>query len=486
MIAALVYPHQLFPDSSWLRDAECIYVIEDPLYFKQFSFHRQKLMLHRASMRCFADGLRKEQRNVHYVEACELETSGDIADRLKRDGVAQARWFDPEDFDLERLVRESCRQLGVELTTLPDPHFLTPVESMEAFVTNRKKLFFTQFYIEQRKRLGILIDEGGKPAGGKWSFDTENRRKLPRAEVPPDIDWPDEDPYASEARRYVETRFPEALGEARPLIYPASSSAAASHLDRFIEQRLRWFGDYEDAISREHPFIYHSVLTPMLNIGLISPMEIVQSALGRSEDVPMNALEGFVRQVIGWREYMRLVYRAFGVTQRTRNYWSHTRTIPSSFYVGTTGIEPVDHTIREVLRNGYCHHIERLMVLGNFMLLCEIHPDAIYRWFMEMFVDAYDWVMVPNVYGMSQHADGGMITTKPYISGSSYILKMSDYPKGPWCDVWDALYWRFIERHRDFFESNPRMKVMTGQLDRMGERLGTHRRRADAYLESLA
>jgi deoxyribodipyrimidine photolyase-related protein len=181
-----------------------------------------------------------------------------------------------------------------------------------------------------------------------------------------------------------------------------------------------------------------------------------------------------------------LVYRTLGVAQRTRNYWSHSRGIPASFYDGTTGIEPVDHTIRAVLRNGYCHHIERLMILGNFMLLCEFHPDAIYQWFMEMFVDAYDWVMVPNVYGMSQHADGGMITTKPYISGSSYVLKMSDFKKGPWCELWDSLYWRFIDKHRSYFESNPRMKVMTGQLDRMGEKLTAHRRRAQTYLESLA
>jgi len=486
MIAALVYPHQLFPDLSWLRGVDRVYLVEDPLFFTQYPFHRQKLMLHRASMRWYADRLRKKKWDVHYIEAKELKTSSDVARKLKGDGIDRARVVDPEDFYLAQRVRNACSRQGIEWNAIPDPHFLTPNDSIDAFVKNKKKLFFTQFYIEQRKRLKVLIDKGEKPIGGKWSFDTENRRRLPADEVPPDIQWPKEDVYSKEARQYVDKRFPNALGESKPLLYPANTEAAQKHLQRFIDERLACFGDYEDAISREHRFVYHSVLTPMLNIGLISPEEIVRAALEHAEDIPLNALEGFVRQIIGWREYIRLVYRTLGVAQRTRNYWSHSRSIPASFYDGTTGIDPIDHTIRAVLRHGYCHHIERLMILGNFMLLCEFDPDAIYQWFMEMFVDAYDWVMVPNVYGMSQHADGGMITTKPYISGSSYVLKMSDFKKGPWCELWDALYWRFIERHRAFFDANPRMKVMTGQLDRMGEKLTSHRRRAESYLESLA
>lgn len=486
MIAAIVYPHQLFPDIAWMQGVDRVYLVEDPLFFKQYPFHRQKLMLHRASMRWYADRLRQQEREVRYVEAAELETSGDIAQRMHRDGIERVRAIDAEDFHLERRTRNACNRIGIEWKSLPDPHFLTPTESIESFVANKKKLFFTQFYIDQRKRLEVLIDEAEKPIGGKWSFDTDNRRRLPAGETPPEITWPREDSYASEARRYVDTHFRDALGEPGPLLYPANATAAREHLHQFIDQRLPWFGDYEDAISRQHRFVYHSVLTPMLNVGLISPNEIVQAALERAEEVPLNALEGFLRQIIGWREYIRLVYRTLGVSQRNGNYWSHTRTIPTSFYEASTGIEPIDHTIRGVLRCGYCHHIERLMILGNFMLLCEFHPNAIYRWFMEMFVDAYDWVMVPNVYGMSQYADGGMITTKPYISGSSYVLKMSDFKKGPWCELWDALYWRFIDQHRSFFESNPRMKVMTGQLDRMGEKRTAHLRRAEAYLGSLA
>ena len=318
-------------------------------------------------------------------------------------------------------------------------------------------------------------------------FDTENRKRLPAGHEPPECQLAAQDVYSKEASKYIDKHFSDAYGDPEALWYPTSEQGCRKHLRSFFAERFDLFGDYEDSISREHVFLYHSVITPMLNVGLISPQDVVDAALkaGQGGSVPMNSLEGFLRQVIGWREYMRLVYRKLGTKQRTRNYWEHGRELPRSFYDGTTGIVPVDLTIRRVLKYGYCHHIERLMILGNFMLLCEFHPDAIYRWFMELFVDAYDWVMVPNVYGMSQHADGGLITTKPYISGSSYVLKMSDYKKGDWTGVWDGLYWRFVSKQREFFSRNPRMKVMVSQVDRMGEKLKVHHRTAENFLSSL-
>ena len=240
-----------------------------------------------------------------------------------------------------------------------------------------------------------------------------------------------------------------------------------------------------DAGSRT---LYHSVLTPMLNIGLLTPQQVLDAALEHAAggEVPLNSLEGFVRQVIGWREFVRGVYVSRGRGQRTRNFWRHERPLPRRFWTAATGIEPVDLVIRRVVDHAYAHHIERLMVMTNFMLLCEFDPDDVYRWFMELFIDAYDWVMVPNVYAMGLHADGGTITTKPYLSGSSYILKMSDCAPGPWCAVWDGLFWRFIARHRDFFESNPRLSVMTRQLDRMdGGRLRAHIDTAERFLQTL-
>jgi deoxyribodipyrimidine photolyase-related protein len=209
----------------------------------------------------------------------------------------------------------------------------------------------------------------------------------------------------------------------------------------------------------------------MLNIGLITPKQIIEKTIQYSEtnNIPLNSLEGFIRQIIGWREFIRGVYEYKGAQERNINFWNYKKKIPASFYDGTTGIEPIDTTIKKILDTGYCHHIERLMILGNFMLLCEFHPNEVYKWFMELFIDAYDWVMVPNVYGMSQFADGGLMASKPYISGSSYVLKMSNYKKGNWCTVWDALFWNFMNKHRSRMKSNPRLAMLISTYDKMSE-----------------
>jgi len=256
-------------------------------------------------------------------------------------------------------------------------------------------------------------------------------------------------------------------------------------LTEFLELRLQRFGAYEDAISTHHGFLFHSVLTPLLNTGLLTPREVIDKTMAHAgrHEIPLNSLEGFVRQVIGWREYVRGTYEFHGRAQRIENHWGHDRQLPRSFWTADTGIPPIDTVIGRILNTGYAHHIERLMIFANFMLLCEFSPDDVYRWFMEMFIDSYDWVMVPNVYGMGLHADGGMMMTKPYISASSYILRMSDFKRGPWCAIWDGLFWRFIAKHRDFFGANPRSSVMVRNLDRMGDaKLREHVAAADEFL----
>jgi deoxyribodipyrimidine photolyase-related protein len=234
--------------------------------------------------------------------------------------------------------------------------------------------------------------------------------------------------------------------------------------------------------------LWHSAISPLMNIGLLTPKQVLDEAIvyAESEDVPMNSLEGFVRQIIGWREFIRASYECDGGKMRNKNFFTHKNQLPNSYWDGTTDIEPVDHVIRTALTYGYTHHIDRLMVMGNFMLLSQLHPDEVYRWFMGMYLDAYDWVMVSNVYGMSQFADGGSFATKPYISGSNYIKKMSDYKKGDWEDIWTALYWNFIADHRPVFEKNHRLSMMPKMLDRMSdEKREAHGERAKSYLESL-
>jgi len=484
-LAALVYPHQLWKNNAAVAAAQSVVLVEDPLFFTQYQFHAQKILLHRASMTEYAETCRALGKKVQRIESKSISDSSEIGSILKSMKIKRVIAIEPTDCWLKQRLSAGCRDAQIEVEWSPDHSFLTPVEVIQQWTENKKHYRFTDFYMQQRKRLNLLLDANGKPLGGKWTFDTENRKKLPKGITVPQLRTPIERPSVAEAKRYVAKEFPNALGTMDAFFYPVTQAEAAKWLDSFIDERLASFGDFEDAISRQEAFLFHSLLTPMLNIGLLTPEQIIERVVSKSDEVSLNSLEGFLRQVIGWREFIRLVYIHAGSRQRTTNAWKLTRSLPASFYNGSTGIVPFDQSVLRTLKYAYCHHIERLMVLGNFMLLCDIEPDSVYQWFMELFIDAYDWVMVPNVYGMSQHADGGLMTTKPYISGSSYILKMSDYARGDWCEVWDALYWRFIDREREFFSSNPRMRVMVGQLDRMGQKLDHHRRVAESFLGKL-
>ncbi len=483
--AALIFPHQLFDDHPALKDAQQAILVEEPLLFSQYRFHRKKLILHRASMSRYAQRLRDRGWRVRLVESTQLPDTAALAGWLRQQRIKHVRYVDPCDDWLSQRLAEGLQRHGISADVLDDPYFLTPRSVINSFVHDHPRLFFTEFYIAQRRRLNILLDTGKRPLGGRWSFDPENRKRLPRHVSIPDPPRTVEPKVVPNARRSVRRDFPDALGDDAEFEYPIDRVTADAWLRDFMEHRLGGFGDYEDAISCKHDLLFHSRLTPMLNIGLLSPRQVLDAALSYQGRVPLNSLEGFVRQVMGWREYIRMVYLTRGRRQRCRNFWRLTQPMPAAFYDATTGIDPVDHVIRRVLRTGYCHHIERLMVLGNFMLLCDIHPDAVYRWFMELFIDAYDWVMVPNVYGMSQFADGGEITTKPYISGSSYILRMSDFHRGPWCHIWDALYWRFIDRHAEFLIQNPRMAVIVRQRDCLRGRLPKLLEVAEQFLKRL-
>ncbi len=484
MRATLIYPHQLFDPLPFREEADRVILVEEPLFFRQYHFHAKKLILHRASMKQYAKRLKQSGVKVEYIDCGQLEDTEDIARHLVAKKIDQVTLLDPCDDWLERRLDRAFAKCGIEKRVVLTPGFLTSLDDWKKWADQRKRLYFTDFYIHQRIRLGIMVDESSKPVGGKWSFDPENRKKLPAGLEVPEVPRFVADSHVKEAIKYVLDRFPNAIGDVSEFEYATTHEQAKQLLDDFLDQRFANFGDYEDAIDTHEGILFHSVLTPALNIGLLTPEQVIHAAL-KIEHVPLNSMEGFIRQVLGWREFVRGVYVEQGRSQRTANFWQHSRKIPASFYTGETGVLPVDTVIRRVLKTGYCHHIERLMVIGNFMLLCEFDPDQVYQWFMELFIDAYDWVMVPNVYGMSMYADGGKMTTKPYISGSNYLRKMSNFPKGEWCEVWDGLYWRFIAKHRDFFGSNPRMSVMTSQLNRMGSKLDGHIRIADTFLEKL-
>lgn len=485
--AVLIYPHQLFRKHPALRKDRMVIFAEDPLFFRQYPFHKKKLVFHRASMTAFAHSLEQKGFSVEFVSSASLEKTKNIFDTCGSKKIDVLHVGEPEDDWLKRRLIREAKAKGTKLFFHSTPGFISPLEWSSEALGEKDQYFFTSFYIAQRKRLNILLEEG-KPLGGKWTYDQENRKKLPQSVSVPEPSRPRSSVHLREALEYVENSFPGNPGTTEDFIFPVTHLSAERWLDDFLVSRLGHFGDFEDALTTRSEFVFHSVLSPLLNVGLLTPKDVVDRAIDFSQDRPvaLNSLEGFIRQIIGWREFIRVIYHLKSVRQRKANNWKHSRKIPSSFWSASTGIEPVDQVIRKVEKHAYAHHIERLMVLGNFMLLCEFDPDEIYRWFMALFIDAYDWVMVPNVYGMSQYADGGLMTTKPYISSSNYIKKMSDYPPGPWCETWDGLYWRFLAKHEASLKSNPRMKLILSQLQKMNsETLKRHKAISRRFLSKL-
>jgi deoxyribodipyrimidine photolyase-related protein len=487
----LVFPHQLFEESPLMDNGLSFYIIEEWLFFKQYSFHKQKIAYHRASMKFYESFLQDSDKEVHYVSSGKASSDiRELLSQLARNGIQTIHCIDPIDDWLSKRITKTCSNLGITVKEHPSPTFLNTKEDLgNFFKMGRKKYHQTKFYKEQRELRRLLLDESGKPQGGKWTYDTENRKKYPAKKTPPPIHYPTADSFYHEAISYVEANFKENLGELSDTpLYPANFKDAKAWLQQFLDYRFMEFGAFEDAIVENEGILNHSVLTPMLNSGLLTPDLVIKEsiAFAEKEGIPINSLEGFVRQIIGWREFIRGIYAFHGVEERTKNFWGFNRKIPSSFYDGSTGIPPIDVTIKKVLKTGYCHHIERLMVLGNFMMLCELHPDEVYQWFMELFIDAYDWVMVPNIYGMSQFSDGGLFATKPYISGSNYLMKMSNYKKGEWQNTWDGLFWRFMDVHRDFFLKNPRLGMLVRTFDKMApEKKEAHFKNAEAFFAKL-
>ncbi len=467
----MVFPHQLFEDFELLNNADEVFLVEEYLYFNQYKFHKQKLVFHRASMKYYESYLNENKIKVTYIEASGAKNDiRDLLSHLNAQGISKINYYDVCDYLLEKRINSTCLNLNIKINKFESQLFINNSNDLESYFGNKSKYFQTDFYIQQRKKLKILLDINNKPIGGKWSYDADNRLKYPKDKSVPEIQFPDKNNYYSEAIEYVENNFSKNYGViSKTFIYATTHEESKYWLQQFLEKRFSEFGNYEDAIVDNEIVLNHSVLTPMLNVGLLTPMQIINEAInfGLANEVGLNSLEGFIRQIIGWREFIRGVYIYKGTQERTTNFWGFNKKIPASFYSGTTGIEPIDNTIKKLIATGYCHHIERLMLLGNFMLLCEFDPDEVYKWFMELFIDSYDWVMVPNVYGMSQFADGGLMATKPYISGSSYVLKMSNFKKGSWCPIWDGLFWHFMDKQRDFFKSNPRIGMLVNMFDKM-------------------
>ena len=470
MDISIIFPNQIFENSKLLDESSKIFLIEEYLFFNQFNFHKQKILFHRMTMKSYEKFLKKKKLDVVYIDS--TENISDIREFIRNldKKIQSIKIYDPVDNWLSRRINDSCEEKNIKIENYNNPLFINNNEDLETFFRSDKKKFFqTSFYKKQRLKLDIMMI-GDKPEGGKWTYDDQNREKYPKNKIPPKIDYPKKDDNYNEALNYLNNNYKNNYGLIDDEnIYPYNFQLAKKWLDDFFITRFYEFGPYEDAVVKEKSILNHSVLSPLLNTGLINPKELIKRTINYHYEnkIPINSTEGFIRQIIGWREFIHGVYVCKGTEERNKNFWNFSRKIPSSFYSANTGIDPVDDTINKINKSGYANHIERLMIIGNFMLLCEFDPNEVYRWFMELFIDSYDWVMVPNVYGMSQFGDGGLMSTKPYISGSSYILKMSNYKRGDWCMIWDSLFWNFIDKQREFFLTNPRMRMLVSSFDRM-------------------
>lgn len=485
----LILPHQLFLKHPALGKDRPVYILELDYFFARYSFHKHKLILHRASMQEYADYLTAKGYKVTYLDHKQTPTLAAFVQFAHSKNITDIHYAELIEFDLIDELEAAAGKKGISLTEYESPYFLTDRTLLKEFFEPRKKQYLmAAFYRKQRVALNILVTKAGKPVGGSWSYDALNREPLADSVHIPALPKVVKSAQVAKAVAWVDAHFGKNPGNADTFWYPTTHTQARAWLKNFLEKRFASFGPYEDAIDKDHAVLFHSVLTPMLNSGLLTPQEVVDKALAYAQEqsVPLQSVEGFIRQIIGWREYMYGMYVYHGKAQKKSNYFKHTRSIPQSFWQSSTGIEPVDATITKIMEHSYAHHIERLMIMGNFMLLCQFDPQQVYDWFMELFIDSYDWVMTPNVLGMSQFADGGLLATKPYISGSNYVRTMSNYPKGEWCKVWDALFWHFIATNITTFQANSRCAFMVRSLKNMdAQKRREHTERARVFLKTL-
>jgi len=471
----IILGNQLFPKKYFLKYKKDhhFFMAEDYKLCTFQKHHKQKILFFLSSMRSFADELKDNGYNLSYYSINEkyFKDSYDkkIQNILKQKKIAEVTSYEIEDKFFENYLNNFFKKHNIKWNIVQSPMFLNSRESFKEYLKKTKKPFMANFYKSVRINSNILITKDKKPIGDKWSFDAENRKKIPKDTPIPKFPTIKLSNHSKELLPFIKENFSSHPGNIDNFWFATSHKDANKILDFFIKNKLLLFGDYEDAVSQDNNILFHSAISPYLNNGLLTPDDVVNKILKASKinKIPMNSLEGFIRQVIGWREFMRGIYQNYNTELENSNFFKHKRLLKSSWYKGTTNIPPLDYAIKNAEMNGWSHHIERLMILSNLMNLCEIHPKQVYNWFMEMFVDSSDWVMSPNVYGMGLFSDGGIFSTKPYICGSSYILKMMDFKRGEWCDVMDGLYWRFINKNRNFFKKNPRLSMMVSTFDKM-------------------
>lgn len=459
--------------------------------------HPKKIALVLAAMRKLADRLRALGWTVAYTRLDDPENGGSIpAELLRRSDETGSREVLVTTPGEWRLIT-ALRDLPLTVQFLPDERFVSRGSDFRRWAKGRKQLRMEWFYRDMRRKTGLLMD-GDQPAGGKWNYDAENRKRAPKDLAFPDPMRFEPDAITQEVLALVADRFGQNFGTLHPFWFATDHAQARVALDHFISQALPLFGDYQDAMLSGQRFLYHAAISHYLNIGLLEPLEVCQAAEAAWQQgkVPLNCAEGFIRQIIGWREFVRGIYFLEGPEYTSRNLLDHHRDLPPLYWGAETRMHCMAEAISQTREEAYAHHIQRLMVTGNFALLAGVDPQKVHEWYLAVYADACEWVEAPNTLGMSQFADGGIVASKPYVSSGSYINRMSDYCGQCSYDVkakigetacpFNLLYWHFLDRHRDRFSDNPRMGNMYRTWDRMED---THRQTvladADTFLSRL-
>lgn len=495
----LVLGDQLHPrwltESGFATERDVVLMIEAREEALHVPSHVQRTVLFLSAMRNATLRLRDEGARVRYVTLDDPENSGTLGGELRRAidelGAGHVVVARPGEHRVEASLRRVCRESGTALDVRPDPSFTCSLDEFEAWADGRKHLVMEYFYRQRRRALDILLEDGA-PTGGRWNLDAENRKTF---REPPDVPSryrPREDEITREVKRLVVASFPDAPGRMDSFAWPVTPDQARRSLADFVKHRLPYFGTYEDAMWQGEPVLYHSALSSSLNLKLVDPRDCVDAAVRAYEngDAALNNVEGFVRQVIGWREFIRGVYYREGPGYAGRNELGHQGNLPDLFWTGETELRCLRECVGEVLDHAYGHHIQRLMVIGNFALIARVRARAVHEWFLAMYADGVEWATAPNVVGMSQHADGGMVGTKPYAASGKYIQRMSNYCAGCRFDPkkrtgedacpFNTLYWDFLMHHEARFRKNQRMGMSLRNVDRIdrGEKRELRRRAA--------
>lgn len=505
--AVLVLGDQLSVDNPALRGLDPadtpVFLIEAPGEGAHVWSHKARIAVFIAAMRHCSARLKKAGWQVHHVRLTDQGPAGlldRLALQLEKHAVKTLRVTEPGEWRLEKGLKALCQQRKIKLELLEDDHFLCSRAQFAKWAAGRKSLRMEFFYRDMRRKLGVLLQDDGEPVGGQWNFDADNRSAYPKT-GPGEIPAPPRfapDKLTREALDDVQACFPDHPGKLDSFAWPVTPEQALEALEGFIASRLTTFGKFQDAMWTQTPFGWHSLLSVALNLHLISPLTVIRAAEAAWQrgDVPLADVEGFIRQVLGWREFIRGVYWQDMPDLAEANFFDHQRPLPAWFWTGQTGMACMQDSIGQTLEHGYAHHIQRLMVTGNFALLAQLSPQAVADWYLAVYVDAVEWVELPNVAGMALFANGGRFTSKPYIASGAYIHRMSNYCKGCRYDPatrvgekacpFTTLYWAFLDRHEDMLAGNPRTALMAKNIQRLSEeQRDAIRRQATALLDSL-